>query len=166
MAANTGETVKRSLKTFLYYFQQGATTLHVMQKCRRFVCHLFYSVDKGRSRRSGRRGTGAALKATWNPFLIFYAQRPLWAVAFEQFIAVPHKATRQLGVACHGMKPAVLAAVHPPSSSFSFPCPSLSTQFDCQKHVKGVVVIVIGLQLWGKNLRQSNQTHSPEIIDV
>lgn len=33
-------------------------------------------------------------------------------------------------------------------------CPSLSTQFDCQKHVKGVVVVVvvIGLHLWGKKL--------------
>lgn len=112
----------------------------------------FFTVwRKGEVGGGGRCGTGAALKATWNPFLIFYAQRPLWAVAFEQFIAVPHKATRQLGVACHGMKPAVLAAVHPP---FHSPCPSLSTQFDCQKHVKGVVVVVvvIGLQLWGKKL--------------
>lgn len=57
--------------------------------------------------------------------------------------------TRQLGVACHGMKPAVLAAVHP-LAPLSFPSSSLSTQFGCQKHVKGVVivvvVIVIGLQ--------------------
>lgn len=37
-----------------------------------------------------------------------------------------------------------------PSFSLPLPCPSLSTQFDCQKHVKGVVVI--GLQLWGKKL--------------
>lgn len=109
-----------------------------MQKCRRFVCHLFIVKARGRESSRGRP------EGNMKPFSNILCTVPALGCCIRTIYC-----SGTLGVACHGMKPAVLAAVHP-LAPLSFPSPSLSTQFGCQKHVKGVVivvvVIVIGLQ--------------------